>query len=190
MNTLILSSVSSDSYVSSNLRRFAAVALLALISSAKLLAAGSTPQQVVVTNPVEVLGSVEVVGEPFKQPFVAHQSTKVSYGYLNGILSIPLPPGKRVVIETISVQAQLPVGGKPVGWVLVNPKVAGAVGGSIGLQFQEQGPLDGKIYFTAQPHGPIRLNTDQQSLQVNLYRVNIYGEYTFNVSVFGYVESL
>ena len=190
MNTLIPSSVRLSSFAPSSLRRFAAVVLLTLLSSAKILAAGATPQQVVVTNPVEVLGSVEIVGEPFKQPFATQQSTTVSYGYLNGILSIPLPPGKRIVIETMSVSAQLPVGAKPVGWVSVNPKAGFTNGGHVGLQFQEQGVLNGKVWSEALSHGPIRLNTDQQSLQVYLYRVNMYGEFKFTVSVFGYIESL
>ena len=69
---------------------------------------------------------------------------------------------------------------------------SGATGGSgsVGLQFLEQGALEGKSYFVSASPTTIRINTDQQTLQANVYRLNSWGAYSFTVSVFGYIESL
>lgn len=193
MNALTFPSLKLASAAQGAMRRFASAALVALLAfagSARLMAAGNTPQQVVVTNPVEVLGSVEVVGEPFKQPFAVQKDVSVNAGPLNTIITVPLPAGKRMVIESISVNAWMPAGAKPVGWVSLNPKTGFTNGGSSGLQFQEQGAISGATLFTSVTPAVMRLNTDQQYLQVNVYRINSLAAFQCTVSVFGYIESL
>ena len=106
------------------------------------------------------------------------------------LTTIPLPAGKRIVIESISVNATVPIGAKPIGWVMVGANGAGVGSGSSGLQFSEQGQLSGQSYFVGVSPTKIRFNTDQHTLQVNVYRVNSSGAYSFNVSVFGYIENL
>ena len=192
MNTLIPSSVRLSSFAPSKLRRVAAVALLTLISSAKILAANGTPQPVVVTNPVEVLGSVEIVGEPFKQRFMVSQSGTIAPGYQNGGILIPLPAGKRIVIESIAVYTRVPDGSEPIAFVVAETKMVGLGSSSMALPLMKQGLFDGQRLFTAVTPVTMRISTTEHDLVANVFRgtVSALGTAYFSVSVYGYIEPL
>lgn len=192
MNTLIPSSVCFSSFTPSKLRRVAAVALLTLIGSAKILAAGATPQPVVVTSPVEVLGSVEVVGEPFKQRFMVTHSGTIASGYQNGIILIPLPAGKRIVIESIALYTRVPDGSEPIAIIEAGAKVAGLSGTTMALPLMKQGLFSGQRLFTAVAPVTMRISTTEHDLFASVYRgtVSALGAAYFSVSVYGYIEPL
>ena len=162
-----------------------------MAGAARLSAAGSaTPQLVEVTNPVEVLGSVEIVGEPFKQRFMVRMNGTIASDFQNGSVLIPLPAGKRIVIESIALYTKVPDGSEPMAFIDAQSKIVGLSNSSMLLPMAKQGLLSGQRLFTAVAPVTMRLSTTEHDLRANVYRGSASGAASFSVSVYGYIESL
>ena len=143
-----------------------AVVALTLLSGSPVLAAQpdkdvivvNTPAQPVpVTGTVKVTGTsaVEVVNDALNEPYIKLASVSLSDGTLLGQVTFDIPDGKRLVIETVSVQAAVPSGQK----VRVFLDVTEGIGSLLGvLPVQSPGPILGVEYFVA--NLPFKLRKD------------------------------
>ena len=172
------------------------VVALALTSLSLANPAGKTPGPnvnldepvlVEVQGPVDVLGAVEVVAEPVKQPFRQTQSGPIPAGQLNDFFRFDLPAGKRVIVETVTVIATISPGATAFGWLsidaLENPGIAA-------LTFTYQGVLHGNHVYTASSPLLLRLEADKVNLRANIYRSDAAGNANVTIGIHGYLEDL
>jgi len=61
-------------------------------------------------QPVDVQGSVETLNDALHQPYLKTDFANVEAGSYSASVSVPVPAGKRLVIETIAVRVGVPVG--------------------------------------------------------------------------------
>jgi hypothetical protein len=167
------------------------VTLLALSLPAQPTAPGGPivnlkePVAVTVTNPVEIQGSIEVVNDALKTPF--QRGVNISMGEGAAEIEdtvIALPANKRLVIETITIQSNAPVG--QTGWATLG---LGSARAHLATQ------VVGTNAFTTRSIGShsltFRLNTNQVSqLHLQVLRSASTGSANIQVSLFGYTEDI
>ena len=168
-----------------------AVVALTLLSGSPVLAASS--KDVIVANtpgePVPVTGSVEVVNDSLYQPYI---KTAAIVDSPNTQLQVAfdVPDGKRLILETVVVQADVPSGQK-VRVSLdsqVNPVINAYVIGW--LPVQSPGPILGVDYYIA--NQPFKLRQDWFSgstaeIVVRMSRDSSSGLAGLLVTVYGYL---
>jgi hypothetical protein len=143
------------------------------------------PVAVTVTNAVEVQGSVEIVNDALKTPFQRGVSASIPAG-ANEIenIAVPLPPNKRLVIETVTLIVTAPPG--QTGWATLGLGAARAY-----FATQVQGTSNLSTTSIGSHSLTFRLNTNQVSqLNLQLLRSGSTGNATVAVSLFGYTEDL
>ena len=175
---------------------FRAIAVMVPLLSLNLPAAESSPPAgptvnlnepvaVTVTNPVEVQGSVEVVNDALKTPFLKSVAVTINAGFEEvENTPIALPANKRLVIEAITVSVNGALG--QTGWATL-----GLGGARAHLATQ----IIGSNSFSTRSIGThafkARVNTSQTpQLGLQVQRTNSTGIATFTVSLFGYTEDL
>ncbi len=171
--------------------------VVSLLAGSTALAAGKgqggggtpSPSPVEVTNIVDVIGAVDIVGESHKQPFFASQSVTLPANQYNKHAAITVPEGQRVIIESISVISYVPAGAKAWGVVSASSSADGNYA-VLGCSFTEQGAYYNETVFTSTTPTSIRLEGGKHTLQSNIFRSGSSAEARYQLSVFGYMEDL
>jgi len=169
-----------------------AVVALTLLSESPVPAAPAD-KDVIVTNtpanPVPVTGSVEVVNDTLFVPYIKTASVLDSPDTQLQV-TFDVPDGKRLVLETVAVQASVPSGQK-VRVSLdsqINPAINPYVIGF--LSVQSPGPISGFEYYVA--NQPFKLRQDWFSgstaeIIVRMSRDSSSGLAGLLVTVYGYL---
>ena len=170
-----------------------AVVALTLLSGSPVLSAPDKDVTVVNTpaNPVPVTGSVEVVNDTLYQPYIQLSSFDITEGNLLGEVLFDVPDGKRLILETLSVQVAVPEGQKV--RVTLNAQVKPASPDKYFLGFvpvQSPGPILGVEYYIA--NQPFKLRQDwfsgsNSEITVNVLRDSSIGRATLLVTLYGYL---
>jgi len=170
-----------------------AVVALTLLSGSPVLSAPDKDVTVVNTpaNPVPVTGSVEVVNDTLYQPYIQLSSFDITEGNLLGEVLFDVPDGKRLILETLSVQVAVPEGQKV--RVTLNAQVKPASPDKYFLGFvpvQSPGPILGVEYHIA--NQPFKLRQDwfsgsNSEITVNVLRDSSIGRATLLVTLYGYL---
>jgi len=168
-----------------------AVVALTLLSGSPVLAASS--KDVIVANtpgqPVPVTGTVEVVNDALYQPYIKQADAIINSGTQLQV-SFDVPDGKRLILETVVVQAAVPSPQK-VRVSLdaqVNPAINQYVIGF--LSVQSPGPIDGFEYYVVNQPFKLRQDWFQNSnaeIIVRMSRDSSSGEASLLVTVYGYL---
>ena len=168
-----------------------AVVALTLLSGSPVLAASS--KDVIVVNtpaePVPVTGTVEVVNDALYQPYIKQAGVIINSGTQLQV-AFDVPDGKRLILETVAVQASVPSTQK-VRVSLdaqVNPAINQYVIGF--LSVQSPGPIDGFEYYVANQPFKLRQDWFQNSnaeILVRMIRDSSSGEASLLVTVYGYL---
>jgi hypothetical protein len=174
----------------------AAVVALTLLSGSPVPAAQD--KDVIVVNtpaapvPVKVTGTpaVEVVNDALYEPYIKLAGVSLSDGTLLGQVTFDIPDGKRLVIETVSVQVAVPSGQK----VRVFLDVTEGLGSLLGvLPVQSPGPILGVEYFVA--NLPFKLRKDAipghtDEIVVRMGRDSSSGGASLLATIYGYLVDL
>jgi len=178
----------------------AAVVALTVLSGSPVLAAQD--KDVIVVNtpaaPVPVTGTVavkgtptvEVVNDALYEPYIKLAGVSLSDGTLLGQVTFDVPDGKRLVIETVSVQAAVPSGQK----VRVFLDVTEGIGSLLGVvPVQSPGPILGVEYFVA--NLPFKLRKDAipghtDEIVVRMGRDSSVGDAGLLATIYGYLVDL
>jgi hypothetical protein len=172
----------------------AAVGALTLLSGSPVLAAQDKDVIVVNTqaNPVPVAGSVEVLNDALYQPYIQlNTSFDIPEGDLLGEVLFDVPDGKRLILETVSVQAAVPEGQKV--RVVLDAEVKPTSPNKYFLGFlpvQSPGPILGVEYYIA--NQPFKLRQDwfsgsNSEIIVRMSRDSSSGTATLFVTLYGYL---
>jgi hypothetical protein len=172
----------------------AAVGALTLLSGSPVLAAQDKDVIVVNTqaNPVPVAGSVEVLNDALYQPYIQlNTSFDIPEGDLLGEVLFDVPDGKRLILETVSVQAAVPEGQKV--RVVLDAQVKPTSPNKYFLGFlpvQSPGPILGVEYYIA--NQPFKLRQDwfsgsNSEIIVRMSRDSSSGTATLFVTLYGYL---
>jgi hypothetical protein len=172
----------------------AAVGALTLLSGSPVLAAQDKDVIVVNTqaNPVPVAGSVEVLNDALYQPYIQlNTSFDIPEGDLLGEVLFDVPDGKRLILETVSVQAAVPEGQKV--RVVLDAQVKQTSPNKYFLGFlpvQSPGPILGVEYYIA--NQPFKLRQDwfsgsNSEIIVRMSRDSSSGTATLFVTLYGYL---
>jgi hypothetical protein len=172
----------------------AAVGALTLLSGSPVLAAQDKDVIVVNTqaNPVPVAGSVEVLNDALYQPYIQlNASFDIPEGDLLGEVLFDVPDGKRLILETVSVQAAVPEGQKV--RVVLDAQVKPTSPNKYFLGFlpvQSPGPILGVEYYIA--NQPFKLRQDwfsgsNSEIIVRMSRDSSSGTATLFVTLYGYL---
>ena len=168
-----------------------AVVTLTLVSGSPVLAAST--KDVIVANtpgePVPVTGTVEVVNDALYQPYI---KTAAIVDSLDTQLQVAfdVPNGKRLILETVVVQASVPSPQK-VRVSLdsqINPAINAYVIGW--LPVQSPGPILGVEYYIANQPFKLRQDWFQNStaeIIVRMSRDSSDGSASLLVTVYGYL---
>jgi hypothetical protein len=160
------------------------------------------PVAVTVSGPVEVQGTVEVLNDALKTPFHATQQTSLNAGIENAVISFPpLPAGKRLIIEVITVRATVPLGQNVAARLVLFP-VPNSPNPSVqiaDLAVQPQGtftawnnPFPGNDYgsvYVATHTARFRVDAGRHSVVIDVRRSGP-GTASMVASVFGYLEDI
>jgi len=169
----------------------AAVVALTLLSGSPVLAASN--KDVIVTNtpanPVPVAGSVEVVNDALYVPYIKTAAV-IDSSDTQLQVTFDVPDGKRLILETVALQASVPSGQK-VRVSLdsqINPAINQYVIGF--LSVQSPGPISGFEYYVA--NQPFKLRQDWFSgstaeIIVRMSRDSSSGLAGLLVTVYGYL---
>jgi len=171
----------------------AAVVALTLFSGSPVPAA-PPDKDVIVTNtpanPVPVTGSVEVVNDSLYEPYIKTAFFEIADGVRLGEVTFDVPDGKRLILETVAVQASVPEGQKVRVSLQaqVNPAINPYVIGF--LPVQSPGPILGVEYYVA--NQPFKVRQDWFSgsnaeIKVSMLRDLSGGTGGLFVTVFGYL---
>ena len=169
-----------------------AVVAFTLLSGSPVLAASN--KDVIVTNtsadPVPVTGSVEVVNDALYEPYIKTASFELANGVRLGEVAFDVPNGKRLILETVAVQADVPSGQKV--RVSLQAQVAPAINPYViaFMPVQSPGPILGVDYYVA--NQPFKLRQDWFSgsnaeIKVSVLRDTSTGTAGLLVTVFGYL---
>jgi len=135
------------------------------------------------------MGYVEVLGEAHKQPFILSQSVTLNGDEAQRYVEISVPAGKRVVIESVTAIAEVPVGSRPRGTLYVGSEVLGISSGSVPISFTEEGPWSGRVIWHSTSTVKVRFDTDVHQLALSFRRPGS-GYTRFDLTLFGYIEDL
>ena len=98
------------------------------------------PLSVIVSGPVDVRGSVDLLNDAFRTPFNTNVTGTIAAGSLTSFpAAINIPAGKRLVIETISVRVRVPSGQRVQAELQATAAVGSRATGfecPIGVQFE------------------------------------------------------
>ena len=170
----------------------AVVVALTLLSGSPVLAASS--KDVIVANtpgePVPVTGTVEVVNDALYQPYIKQADVILHSGTQLGLVAFDVPDGKRLILETVVVQVEVPSPQKVRVFLdaQVNPAINQYVIGF--LPVQSPGPIDGFEYYVANQPFKLRQDWFQNSnaeILVRMIRDSSSGEASLLVTVYGYL---
>lgn len=173
-----------------------AVVALTLLSGSPALAAQD--KDVIVVNtpaapvPVKVTGTptVEVVNDALYEPYIKTAATFIGDGTILADVAFDIPDGKRLILETVSVQADVPSGQK----VRVFLDVTLGLGSLIGfLPVQSPGPILGVEYYVA--NQPLKLRKDAvpghtDEIVVRMIRDSSSGDASLGATIYGYLVDL
>ncbi len=155
------------------------------------------PAQVQVVNPVQVQGTVQVEGVvdvlkgPAKLPYIKEMSIPISEYQEAVVLRFAIPTGKRLVTETITLEATAPVGQTIQAQLLIVGVVIGGETGTATLSTSLQGTSPtGKAVFAATHPITLRIDSSRSELVARISRYPLPGEGHAMVSIFGYLEDL
>jgi hypothetical protein len=138
-----------------------------------------------VVGPVDVQGSMEIVNDALKTPFAQTERFTLEPNAAGSARGIALPPGKRLVIETVTVSASVPNGQDVLAQLtLQNAAIAH-------LATRPLGTFGASALHGGTHPVTFRLNTNQTpSIAVEVGRSAVIGTATFRVSLFGYTEDI
>jgi hypothetical protein len=166
----------------------AAVEALRLLSGSPVLAASE--KDVIVVNtpaaPVPVTGVVEVMNDALYQPYIRLASVFLTGGTTREV-SFDIPDGKRLVVETVSVQADVPAGQK----VHVMLDVLEGISPVLSVvPVQSPGPFLGVEYYVA--NLPFKLRKDAMpgttdEIRVRMIRDSSAGDAGLAATIHGYL---
>ena len=166
----------------------AAIAILGLAVSA-LGYAKQDPVEVIVSGPVEVQGSVEVVNDALKTPFNRSVTGHILGSADSALLTFPfsgIPAGKRLVVEFITVAAFVFPG------ETANARLELYPGPWYWLTMQPQGlSTQGEATFVATHALTLRINPATQELRVfvSRHKQSLYSA-PVAASIAGYLEDI
>lgn len=181
----------------------AAVVALTLLSVSPVLAAQdkdvivvNTPAKPVpVTGTVAVTGTptVEVVNDALYEPYIKTAVVSIGDGTALGEVAFDVPDGKRLILETVAVQAAVPSGQKVRVSLQAqvapsfNPYVLGF------LPVQSPGPILGYEYYIANQPFKLRQNPmigSNAEIKVSMLRDSSSGDATLLATIYGYLVDL
>jgi hypothetical protein len=174
-----------------------ATALAACVILPAMFAAGGPPP-VTVNEPVAVTGVVEVINDVLRQPYrqsVGGSSTSPGFApFPSDFIKFDVPEGKRLIVETISVQVRV----NPNQSVLVRVETPRSLGGPNGLDatvflpVEKQASFPTGDYFVATQ--PMTLRVDgtaaTNELSFGVSRNAESGSIEFRATVFGYLVDI
>lgn len=181
----------------------AAVVALALLSGSPVLAAQdkdvivvNTPAKPVpVTGTVAVTGTsaVEVVNDALYEPYVKTAFFELVDGTALGEVAFDVPDGKRLILETVAVQAAVPSGQKV--RVSLQAQVAPSLNPYVlgFLPVQSPGPILGYEYYIANQPFKLRQNPmigSNAEIKVSMLRDSSVGDATLLATIYGYLVDL
>lgn len=174
------------------------VLLVSALTALSTLLAGpalAAPERDVVvvnppTAPVPVTGAVEVVNDALYQPYIRLASTSLPSGTAIGGVTFDVPEGKRLVVEAVSVQANVPAGQKVRVFLDVLEGISPIL--SV-LPVQSPGSFQGVEYYVA--NLPFKLRKDAISgitdeIRVRMQRDATAGDSDLLVTIHGYLIDL
>jgi hypothetical protein len=171
-----------------------AVVAFTLLSGGEVLAASS--KDVIIANtpadPVPITGTVEVVNDALYEPYIRTTFIEIADGVRFGEVTFDVPDGKRLILETVAVQALVPEGQKVRVSLQaqVNPFTNKYV--QAWLPVQSPGPILGVEYYIA--NHPVKLRQDPffgtDEISVIMLRDLSGGTASLSVTVFGYLVNL
>jgi hypothetical protein len=145
--------------------------------------------------PVEIIGAVDILGEPYKTPFLLSGSGVVpAIATLSGI-NLALPAGKRFVIQTISVSARALAGASVQGRLRILTANGLANLGQCQTTFTPQGTWSGSVpgniwmTYSSTTQCEIRMDSTQHSIVFDSMKTGAE-EAHFYVTLFGYLETI
>lgn len=200
MFTVISFRANRPSTLTSRLQRLLSTACLfgllftAASNFAKAAQPVATPNPTPVSGakPVEVVGAVDIAGEPFKQRFTITKSIWIYKGYASGYADIPLPPGKRLVIETLSIWGTLPPGSKAFSQVSIYKTNGNYLDdGKLLLPLADISPYGSTHMYSNVTSATLRFNTDVHQLRVDVFTTDTAPNGSlFDATIFGYLEDI
>lgn len=171
-----------------------AILALTLMPGSPALAAQD--KDVIVVNtpaaPVPVTGTVEVANDALYEPYIKTAFFELVDGVRFGEVTFDVPDGKRLILETVAVQASVPEGQKVRVSLQsqVNPAINKYV--QAWLPVQSPGPILGVEYYIA--NRPVKLRQDPffgtDEISVIMLRDLSVGTAGLSVTVFGYLVNL
>lgn len=162
---------------------------LALLLLAVLLAtAGGREALAQISKPVLVVNDpgspvpIRDTENPAHSAFQIQSSGSLPVGSTSHTLLFPVPPGKRLVIETVSVSAQLPLGQRAHGSLITS------VGGEVGTYLVTMVPDLASTFPEHHIGTPaLRLYADPPNVHCSVFRDSSVGLGGLNCAISGYL---
>ena len=170
---------------------FTAIVALTFLSGKPVLAAST--KDVIVANtpaePVPVTGEVEVLNDSLYQPYIKTGAFFLANGVSLAELPFDVPDGKRLILETVAVQANVQPGQKV--RISLDSQVAPAINKYvIGVLPVQLGAIIGSEYYIA--NQPFKLRQDwfsgsHDEILVRMLRDSSAGDASLLVTIYGYL---
>ena len=148
------------------------------------------PLSVVVSGPVDVRGSVDILNDAFRTPFNTNVTGVISSGAVNSfgaVLNIPV--GKRLVIETVSVRVRVPSGQRALADLEGTATAGSRTGFEFPLALDFEGTFDREDVFVGTHRVRMVIDRRQISrLEFNINRSANFSTASFTAFVGGYLE--
>jgi hypothetical protein len=148
------------------------------------------PIAVEVEGVVEVLGAVDVLSEPKRIRYVQAQRAVIAIDEDSATVTFSIPEGKMLVVETVTVLGNAPVGALAFGWLNLSEKTAGAPTAIVPLLMSDRGLFDGDRLLMLTEPVKLRIDSSQNELKARMQRSPEGDGASFNIYVFGYLEDL
>ncbi len=167
---------------------FASFVALALSFTASISSGKPT-----VTQPVEIVGSVETLDESLNEPYVIQKSGVIGEGGHSASINFDVPAGKRLIIETVSYRAsQVGVGDTEFLFAMaVLPNTAHST--LVELPVQQSFGFIGVVFHTGTQAVKVRVDSRDgrpDEIRVSALRSSSAGEATVSASIFGHLVDL
>ena len=146
------------------------------------------PTVVTVDGVVEVAGAVDVLKEPVKTPFIQTQNYNFTAVQTYATVSISIPAGKRLVVESITCLARV-TSGEAHCWAQLTNVGDVLPHNYAFLTLTNQGVFNNQSYFVGTHKITMRIDPTQMSLDFAVER-NAGGAGDFYITVHGYLEDL
>jgi hypothetical protein len=172
---------------------FVTVVVLTLSFGNPVLAAASDKDVNVVNtpaNPVPVTGTVGVSNDSLFQPYIKTGSFNITAGNNLGEVDFDVPDHKRLILESVAIQADVPEGQKV--RISLDSQVNPAINKyAIGfLTVQSPGPIGGYEYYVANQPFKLRqdwFNGSNAEIVVRMLRDSTTSDAGLLVTVYGYL---